>query len=83
MEAKLAKWVAAKRARDFATADKLRDELRKAGVDAEAAAARPGTDAAAAASPAAASTEVAETEELTPLGLHLARRVESSILCPN
>ena len=73
VEAKLAKWVAAKRARDFATADKLRDELRKAGVDAEAAAARPGTDAAAAASPAAASTEVAETEELTPLGLHLAR----------
>ena len=37
-EERLGKWIAAKKARDFAAADKLRAELRAGGVDAEAAA---------------------------------------------
>ena len=37
IDAKLEEWVSAKRSRDFATADRLRDELRASGVDAEAA----------------------------------------------
>jgi hypothetical protein len=40
-EAKLELWVAAKRKKDFTTADKLRDELRKIGVDPDTA--RPAT----------------------------------------
>ena len=70
VEAKLVKWVAAKRAREFALADKLRDELRKAGIDAEAAAAKPVTESGA--QPAKPPPPVTE-EELTPLGQHLAR----------
>ena len=40
-EAKLAQWVSAKRQRDFATSDRLRDELRAGGVDPESARAAP------------------------------------------
>ena len=36
IEARLEEWVAAKRARDCPTADRLREELRTRGVDAEA-----------------------------------------------
>ena len=33
MDRRLDEWVAAKRKKDFATADRLREELRRAGVD--------------------------------------------------
>ena len=36
-EAKLDEWVAAKRSRDFATADRIRDEMRARGIEPEAA----------------------------------------------
>ena len=75
-EAKVGKWVAAKKARDFETADKLRAELKKAGVDAQAAAESLAAAAAGGKVDGAAdvSADVSVTrEELTPLGQHLAR----------
>lgn len=70
-EAKLDLWVAAKQSRDFAGADKIRNELKKLGIDVNSARAQ--KESMLGASAAADSIDSGGDEELTALGLHLAR----------
>jgi HrpA-like RNA helicase len=80
IRARVDAWTNAKKVKDYKKADAIRDELRKAAIDVERAAAQmrqeagaPAAAAAAAAAAAGPSPQAPLREELTPLGSHLAR----------